>query len=349
MKKLTALALALTLALSLTACGKTDAPKTPAGSTPSSNASSSVDTKPAAKWASKVDVQLPASAGGGTDVVARALTQHISENTDSNLTIINNNDGGGVVAYETARTGKADGSTILVFHSTMCIKYATGIYDKNPAEDFTVIGYSDPDEKGGYILVVPGDGDIKTLDDFVAAAKDAPGEMLFGVETGGSSHIMAGLFSQAADIDMKFVEAGPDTEKLTALVGGSINACMVNPNQAKQYVESGKVIALAGVSTDEAGSRGSVLPDVPSFIEQGVNFTYGTNFIILGPKDMDEDLAKEINAAFAAATQDPETNELLTKAGMSMVWRSYEDSQPGLAAQQETLSAIVESLGLKQN
>lgn len=349
MKKLISLALSLILILALVACGGNSTPSTAPSTAPSTDPATEPSTEPTAEWVKKVDVQVPASAGGGTDVVARAVTQYISQNSDSNLTVINNTDGGGVVAYETARNAKADGSTILFFHSTMCIKYATGIYDKNPAEDFTVIAYSDPEEKSGYILLVAADNDIKTLDDFIAAAKAAPGELLLGVETGGSSHIMAGLMSEAADIDIKYVEAGPDTEKLTALVGGSIDACMVNPNQAVQYVESGKVTALAGVSTDEAGSRGSILPDVPSFIEQGVNFTYGTNFLVLGPKDMDEDLARLINAELRAAIDDPATNELLAKTGMGMVWRSYEDSQPGLAAQQETLSAVVESLGLKQN
>jgi putative tricarboxylic transport membrane protein len=92
--------------------------------------------------------------------------------------------------------------------------------------------------KGRILLVVPADSNIKTLDDFIALAKSKPGELLFGIETGGSSHIMAGLMSKAAGISIKYVEAGADTEKMSALVGGSIEACLVNPNQAKQYVEA---------------------------------------------------------------------------------------------------------------
>ena len=73
---------------------------------------------------------------------------------------------------------------------------------------------------------------------------------------------------------LNFVESGSDTEKLTALVGGTIDAALVNVNQAKQYVESGKAKALAVVSNGDEGARSSVLPEVPSFQEQGVDCTF---------------------------------------------------------------------------
>ncbi|MBQ1492197.1 MAG: tripartite tricarboxylate transporter substrate binding protein, partial [Blautia sp.] len=75
----------------------------------------------AADLPKKVDVQLPASAGGGTDVAGRQLVQYINENYPTNLTIKNNTDGSGVVAFETVRSAKKDGSTILFFHTTMLL------------------------------------------------------------------------------------------------------------------------------------------------------------------------------------------------------------------------------------
>ena len=100
-----------------------------------------------------------------------------------------------------------------------------------------------PKDKANNVLVVSGGSSYQTLDDLIGAAKERPGEVMFGVETGGTVHIQTGLFAKAAGIDVKYVEAGSDTEKLTALVGNSIDACFVNANQAKQYVESGKARA----------------------------------------------------------------------------------------------------------
>ncbi|MGE4353379.1 MAG: tripartite tricarboxylate transporter substrate-binding protein [Oscillospiraceae bacterium] len=353
MKKFLALSLALVMILALAACGNatTNQSSAPESTAPESSAPESAapeSSEPAAEWVKNVEIQVPASAGGGTDVVARALVNYINQNCDSNLTVVNNTDGSGVVAFEKVRNAKADGSTLLHYHTSMLIKVASGVYDKSILDNFTVIAVGQPVEKGGYVLVVPADSGIDTLDDFIALAKSEPGELLFGVETGGSSHVMAGLMSKAAGIDIKYVEAGPDTEKMTALVGGSIDACLVNPNQAKQYVEAGKVKALAIVSTDKEGSRGSVLPDVPSFIEQGVNFSYVINHFILGPKDMDPELAKYINSLYVAAADDPAVKEILVPAGFDLEFLPFDEGAEVLNEQQEELSAVIDELGLKK-
>lgn len=334
MKKALALVLALIMTMSLAACSS--------GSGGASAGAADV------AWAKNVEIQVPAAAGGGTDVMARTLATNVAQQSGSNLTVVNNTDGGGVVAFETTRNAKTDGSTIMHFHTTMLIKTASGLYDKYAAEDFTVIGVAQQVEKGGYVLVVSGDSEFKTLDDVIAKAKASPGELLLGVETGGSSHVMAGLFAKAAGIDFKYVEAGPDTEKLTALVGGSIHMALVNPNQAKQYVESGKAVALAVVSSDADGSRGSVLPDVPSFIEQGVDFYFGTYLFLLGPKGMSEELARKIYDYYAAAALDDEVNKVLGPAGFQQAFLPFEDGPATIRAQQEVLDAVVEELGLKK-
>lgn len=329
MKKLLALAAASALCLSLAACG----------------GGSSTNDDGTVSLPKSIEVQVPASAGGGTDVVARALTTYISSNSDSSMTIMNNTDGGGVVAFETIRTGATDGSDILFFHSTMCIKTATGMYDYSAADDFKVIGAALPTDPGGYVLVVPGESGITDLDGFIAAAQD--GSMSIGVETNGSSHIMAGILSGALGVDLNYVEAGTDTEKLTALVGGSIGCALVNANQAKQYVEAGMVNALGCFSSTDEGGRSSILPDVPSFCEQGyTDCVYGTYFFVLANKDMDDDTAKAIYDLFVAASQDPDTVEILESSGMGMEFAPFEEGQSIVANQQEQLNAVCAELGI---
>lgn len=293
----------------------------------------------------KVEVQVPASAGGGTDVTARALTTYINKNGSSTMTVVNNNDGGGVVAYETARTAKADGSTILFFHSTLCIKSATGLYDHS-VKDFKVIAAGLPENPGGYVLVVPTDSGITDVDGFISAAKAAGGSMMIGVETGGSSHIMSGIMSGALGIELNYVEAGPDTEKLTALVGGSINCALVNANQAKQYIEDNKVNALACFSSSDAGGRNTVLPDVPSFKELGYDCVFGTYFYVLANPDMSDETAKAIGELFTSAAKDEETHKTLEGTGMAMEFVPYEEAAGIAASQQDMLTKVCAELGL---
>lgn len=326
-KKLLGVVLAGVMAVSLTAC----------------SGGGSSDSLP-----KNVELQVPAKAGGGTDVTARALATQVSKDSGSNLAIQNNTDGSGVVAMEKVRAGKNDGSSLLFFHTTMLIKTATGVYDHTAADDFTVIAVGESLEKTGYVLVVPGDSPYNTTEDIVNAAKAAPGTLLFGVETGGSSHIMCGLFAQAADIEIKYVEAGSDTEKLTALVGGSINAAFVNANQAKQYVESGKAKALACFSVDENGGESAILPGVTSLVDQGYNCTFTTLMFVLGPKDMDQAKVTKIHDYFASAALNEEVKAILEPTGMAMEFFSIEEGAEKVKAQQESLNSVVDMLGLKQ-
>lgn len=326
MKKVLALVLCAVLALGLVACANGGSDK---GGLPKN-----------------IEVQLPAKAGGGTDVVARAIQSYQSTNSGSNFTIVNNTDGSGVVAMETVRSAKADGSKILFFHSTMAIKTATGVYDKSASGDFKVIACGLPTNPGGYVLVVPVESGITDVESFKAAASAAGGNFMIGVETGGSSHIMSGMLSQALGVDLKYVEAGSDTDKLTALVGGSINCALVNANQAKQYVEGEKVRAIAVFSATEEGGRNSVLPDVPSFVELGYKCVFGTYFYVLGPKDMSDDTAKALYETYVAATKDAATAEVLEKAGMGMNIAPYEDGAKLIAAQETALNEVCAALGL---
>ena len=305
-----------------------------------------VSVASAAGLPKKIEVQLPASAGGGTDVSGRQLVEYINQNSSSTLTIKNNTDGGGVVAYETIRTAKNDGSKILYFHSTMIIKYATGIYGFSPADEFKVAAAGLPTEKGGYVLVVPAESGITDVAGFIAKAGET--ELRIGVETGGSSHIMSGIMSKALNVTLRVVESGPDTEKLTNLVGGSIDCALVNPNQARQYVEAGKVNPLACFSSTDEGGRTQVLPDVPSFKELGYDCVFGTYYYILLPKTASDETARAIHDLYDAAAKDPTVMDILGKAGLLMEFVPYEEGQAVMQAQQDILVNVCKELGLGQ-
>ena len=305
-----------------------------------------VSTAFAAGLPKKIEVQLPAKAGGGTDVAGRQLTDWISKNGGVTMTIKNNTDGNGVVAYETIRTAKKDGSKILFFHTTMLIKHATGIYNQSPADEFKVAAVGLPTEKGGYVLVVPKDSGVTDLEGFIALAKEKNGELRIGVETGGSSHIMSGMLTKELGIDLRVVESGADTEKLTNLVGGSIDCALVNANQAKQYVEGEKVNAIAVFSATDEGGRNSVLPDVPSFKELGYNLIFGTYFYVLLPKTASDETAEAIHDLFAAAASDEEVKGILEKSGFGMEFAPYADGAALIRAQQDSLVTVCAELGL---
>ncbi len=351
MKKTLAIVLSAAMALGLAACssGSTASTTAAPAATQAAAPAATQAAAPAAeavKWAKNYELQVPASAGGGTDVVARAMTNYIGKNCGNNGTVINNTDGGGVIAYETVRNSTAkDGESLVFFHTTMLIKTATKVYQYSAVdpEAFTVITVSQPTSADGYCVVVPGDSPYKTFEEYVNASKEKT--LLLGVETGGGTHLMGGMIAQATGAKLEFVEAGPDVDKMTALMGGALDSVLVAPKAASQYIESGKARALVGFS-DNSGKRGTVLPDVPTFQELGYDIAYTINFMVLGPKHLDEGLCEEIANDFVAATKDPETAEILKNSGWGVEFQPHKDSYEIVKKQSDALTSVAEELGI---
>lgn len=293
-----------------------------------------------------IDVFVPAKAGGGTDVMARTLSNQISKTSGSTMVILNNVDGNGVVAMETVRNAKPDGKTIMQFHTTMVIQSAMGKYKYNVLDDFTIIGVARNPVESGYILLVPPNAPYSTAKELVDYAKKNPGKILMGIQTGGSSHLMVAMFEKAAGIKFRSVEAGSDTEKLTALAGNNIHAAFVNPNQAKQYLEAGKLKALGSYPSDETGIRTVILPQVPSLAEQGYHVEFDTISFIIGPKGMDKKLVARLHELYKTAALDKSVDDLLAKAGMQLRFFDQDEGIRRLKSQVEQLTDAVNEIGL---
>lgn len=268
-----------------------------------------------AEWAKIVDVVVPASAGGGTDLVARAFFDSIAKSSGNNIAIVNNTEGNCVVAFETVRNAEPDGSKILFFNGGFLTRVASGIYDKS-VEDFKVIAATYGQEPS-YALLVSADSKYKTIEELDAAVKANPGELLFGCNIGGTTQVMGMELAGAMGGDFKYVHSGSDTTTLTELVGGNIDVCYANVNQARQYVESGKAIALGILGQDLQPTRSSVLPEIPNMVELGYDVCFKVYLLVLGPKTMSDELALKIHDYLVAANSDPAVIEILTPGGFA--------------------------------
>lgn len=298
-----------------------------------------------------IEVQLPAAAGGGTDVVCRALQAYISKHNDIKMEVVNNPAAGAVSAMEAVRTGKADGSKILFYHTTMAIKTAMKLYEYGAASDFKVIAYGEPLDPGSNVLCVSADSGIQNVDDFIATATqyaaDNGSGYPIGIEKGGSSHVQASMIARALGIKLDYQDMGSDSEKLDELEAGNIPCVIVNPNQARQYAGDGKVVVLACLSSTSEGGRSSILPDVPSFVELGYkDCYYGMHFYVLGPKEMTEEVALKINQMFIEAAEDPDTAKILADAGMGTTFALYGEGAKLLNEEQKQLNDACAGLGL---
>jgi putative tricarboxylic transport membrane protein len=133
------------------------------------------------------------------------------------------------------------------------------------------------------MLSVRTESPYKTIEEFVDAARAKPGQLTVGgTGTHNEDHIFAHLFEQAAKIKVKYVPFNSGGEVTAALLGGHIDAGVMNPNEIIAQVEAGKAKNLAVA----ARKRMADAKDVPTFAEKGYPFYWEQMRGVVGPANM---------------------------------------------------------------
>jgi tripartite-type tricarboxylate transporter receptor subunit TctC len=210
----------------------------------------------------------PFGAGGGPDLIARALGRSLSESWGQPVTVENHPGAGSTAAPNLVAKSPADGYTLLV--NTSAQAYTAALLKNppyDPLRDFIPVA---PLTSQPYVIVASKLAGIASVRELVAAAKARPGELKFGsTGIGTGSHLGLEEFNLAAGIKAVHVPAGPG-EAIADIVANTVagrTTYMMSPNQfALADIRAGKLVAL-GVTTKR---RSPLLPDVPTIAEAGV-------------------------------------------------------------------------------
>ena len=283
-----------------------------------------------------VSIVVPASAGGGTDLLARTFAEKLTDKLGQSFVVVNVTGSGGSIGINQVHDAEPDGNTILFFHNAMLINKVTGVssysYDELAAGPHVVT-----DNATGFY--VRSDAEYSTYPELIDYAKEHPGEVTMGVETGGFTYMMVKSFEAATGVEFKMVDVGSNADKCTALLGGHID---IMPNQystAKGYIESGDFVCL-GFPSEE---RSDVYPDVPTAKEQGVDWTYnGYEFGFWFPEGTDQAIIDKLDTTVKEMFDNNEIQDDILKLGNEGVYMAPTDYQTlfeGIQEQYETLWA----------
>lgn len=211
-----------------------------------------------------VTLVVPFGAGSATDLLARALSASLTQQTGQAVVVENRPGASGMIAAQHVARAAPDGYTVLITTNTTQAAnphlFKTLPYD--PVADFTPLtGLG----RGGQVLVVKADSPYRTVDDLVRAAKQAPGKLSFG--SGNSSSRIAGeMLKQLTDTDIIWVGYNSNPNALNDLLGGHIDMMVLDTVTGLSQIEAGRLRPL-GASTQE---RLPQLPDVPTLDEAGI-------------------------------------------------------------------------------
>jgi tripartite-type tricarboxylate transporter receptor subunit TctC len=291
----------------------------------------------------QVTIVLSYAAGGPTDFLARTLGEKVSARIGQPVLVDPKPGANERVATEYLLRQPADGYTTVL----VALPHAT-----NPAV-FSSLPYDTFKEFIGMIhlvnipviLTVKSDSPIKSFADFAAFAKAKPGEAMFGSPGAAtSSHLTVELLGTLTGAGFTHVPYKGDAPAMTELMGGRIVASVNSLPGALGQSRGGRVRAI-GISSAQ---RVPVLPDVPTFAEQGhPEAVTATWFGLIVRSSTPRDVVAKLNAEFNAALAMPDVKEKLTERGMTIVGGSPETFTAFIRAENERWAKVVKARGIK--
>jgi tripartite-type tricarboxylate transporter receptor subunit TctC len=251
--------------------------------------------------------------GGGTDTAARIVAQKLSENLGQSVVVENKPGAGGNVAAQHIAMAAPDGYTIhltSVGPMTVAPHLVKGLaYD--PQRDIAPItmGVVFPN-----VMVVPTSVPAKTLDEFVALAKQKPDRFSYGsAGVGGAGNLAGELFKERAGISMVHVPYKGGGPAMTDALAGRVDMYIGVPSTVAPHVEAGKLRALATTGS----KRSSTMPSVPTVAESGYPGFDATNwYAFVAPGKTPKELLDFWNRELTKVLNDPKVRAELAKQGL---------------------------------
>ena len=336
MKKILALALAAAMSLTLVACSGS---KTPAASgSASSGGSSSAETVdfPGNK---QVSLIVPYSAGGASDTVARIYASELEQSLGTSIVVSNVTGASGAIGLEQGRNSNPDGYTIAYMPVESTMLKALGFTDLS-TDDFRFIGRAMTIPAA---VTVRADAPWDTFEDFVNYAKEHPGEIQVGNSgTGSIWHIAAASIEKECGVQFTHVPFDGAAPAVAALLGGNIQAVTVSPSEVKNNVDSGdfKVLCVLGES------RSSVVPDVPTAQELGIDITIQGWGGFAVPKDTPQAVIDILEKASETAINSDSVKKTLADRGYEHAYLSGSDMDQKASEELAYYSELIPELGI---
>lgn len=331
-KKLLAALLTVTMIASLTACG--------GEKTPSPTAGASDPVTPTVSWPGKnLTIYVPNKAGSNNDLTARVFATYLQKAYGTNVTVMNNGDGGGITAYEEVRNAKPDGATLLWQHAGLVISYWTGAYEYEATpENFTPLGWLSTSGPSAYCAQA--NAPYNNLDELFAYMEDHPDEVRLGVKLGNATHVTACQIENAMDVKFKMVDGSDDASRLAGLLGDNMDVGTMNVKTAEQYVETGDLKIIC--TTAPYGEY----DNAQEWNGGKLNFLGGAGTIMWGPGNMDAELVEQINKVMAEACEDKDVVENLTSMGQVVGFQGAQETADYIAQENINKKEACTSAGI---
>ncbi|TFB24476.1 tripartite tricarboxylate transporter substrate binding protein [Filobacillus milosensis] len=315
-KRLLTAALLSIITLSLVACG--------------GGSQESVEDYPS----QEIEMTIPWSPGGGSDIEGRLVADHASEHVGVDLVPVNVPGVGGTVGLEELSNKEANGYSIGQIHEGLLVSHHSDVTDINYDSFEPIASMSSSDQ----ILAVSDDLGVDTLEEFVEYGQK--NEIQFGGTVAGIPRVWVEQIGKELDIQYNLVGYEGIAEAIQALAGGHIDAAIVDYPSGNDFVESGDMKFIA-IGTKERAER---TPDLPTFVEKGYDLTMGINRGYVAPEGTPPEIIEKLEQALKETANDEDYIKAVEKVGASVNFMNTEEYKEYLDQQDQVISDVIEEI-----
>jgi tripartite-type tricarboxylate transporter receptor subunit TctC len=296
-------------------------------------------------WPSRpIRIIVGFGAGGGTDIAARIIAEHLSKALGQPVVVENRVGGGGTSAAEAVARGAKDGYTALMMSNAHVIApamYKSLRYDSvNDFQMVSMVGTA------GLMLVTAPDFPAKDVKGLIAHAKKNPGKLNFGSPgVGTTQHFAVEFLKQMAGLDIQHVPYKSTPATLTGLISGETQMVIELIQTVQGQVQAGKMRAI-GVTSPQ---RFPTVPDIPTLAETGlpgydVTSWYGLAFAAGTPAA----IVDKANKAMRAFLATDAVRAQITKVGALPKSSTPEELRAHIASEIDRWKAVREKANIEQ-
>ena len=282
--------------------------------------------------------------GGPSDLLARLMGQWLSDRLGQPFIIESRPGASGNIAAEAVIRSPADGHTLLLVVPGNATSDA--LFDKlnfNFIRDTTPVAAI---SHGPLVMAVNPAIPVQTVPEFIAYAKDRPGQVNFASPGNGAViHLCGELFKMMTGVNMVHVPYRGIAPALTDLIAGQVQMMFADTPSSIEHIKAGKLRALAVTTT----VRSEILPEVPTVSEFLPGFEAGNWFGIAAPKNTPVEIIDKLNTEINAALADPKVKARLADLGAAPVLGSPADFGKFMVAEAEKWSKVIRTAGIKAN
>ncbi len=295
-------------------------------------------------WPDKpIRIIVPYTPGGFTDQMARLVQQGLQQRLGQPVVIDNKPGANSLIGVDALAKAPADGYTFGVVIAAYAAN--TTLYPKlpyDPKKDLTGVSLMGVSP---LLAAVNNDAPFKTARELIDYAKAHPGKVAFGSSGNGSAaHLTSELWKSLTGADMIHVPYKGAVPALTDLIGGQIQLFFDAPTGLINQAKAGK-LRLIGVAGER---RLPVLPDVPTFIEQGFAGLVGSTWAgMLAPAGTPRPIVDRVSAALAEIIKTDETRAKLDAMGTFAVGSTPQAFDAFIAEETAKWGGVIKSAGVK--